>query len=194
MAADAYGRITKLAESLNDAGVEPAVIAEILAGGEEILKSTRPEVKADWMREAMLRMNRLLEPSTRFRVRENCACCLGGKRLEISKRIAKQYTSLDERIRAANEAHFVFGHSVTRQADGSIQVAFSPDGQEHYRCVCLPQARHKIPITYCYCCGGHAKHHLQTALGRPLKLTVLSSALSSAGEKPCKFSFTLVED
>jgi hypothetical protein len=194
VAAYEYGRITKLAESLNGAGIEPDIIAEILAGGEAILKSTRPEVKAEGMREAMLRMNRLLDPSTRFRVRENCACCLGGKRFEISKQIAKQNATLEDRIRAANEARFVFGHSVTRQADGSIQVAFSPDGQEHYRCVCLPQAKQKIPITYCYCCGGHVKHHLHTALGRPLNLTVISSALSSLGEKPCKFSFTLVEE
>jgi hypothetical protein len=44
-----------------------------------------------------------------------------------------------------------------------------------------------------YDCGGHVKHHLQTALGRQLQLTVLSSALSSEGQKPCKFSFAIVD-
>lgn len=187
----AYGRIQKLAESLENAGIDPAVCAEILAGGEAILKGTKPEQKAEWMREAMLRMNRLLDLPTRFAVREACACCLGGKRLEISKEIAKKYERFEDRLQAANEARFVFGHSVTLQEDGKILVSFFPAGLETYRCVCLPKAQQRIPVTYCYCCGGHVKHHLQIALGRSLSLTVRSSALSSGGQKPCTFLFTL---
>ncbi len=39
--------------------------------------------------------------------------------------------------------------------------------------------------------GGHVKHHLQIALGRKLVGTVRSSALSSAGKKPCAFVFAV---
>jgi len=73
--------------------------------------------------------------------------------------------------------------------NGEILVRFAPEGLDRYRCVCLPKAEKPLPITYCYCCGGHVKHHLQIALGRNLDCTVLSSALSSAGQRPCKFSF-----
>lgn len=64
-------------------------------------------------------------------------------------------------IAAANNTPFVFGHSVSLEADGRVLVSFAPDNLEQYRCVCLPKASEPISITYCYCCGGHVKHHLQ---------------------------------
>jgi hypothetical protein len=188
----AYGRIERLAESLGKFDIAPEIRAEILQGGEEILSGTPPVKKADWMREAMLRMNRLLDLPTRQAVREGCACCLGGKRLKLAQEIAAAHATLEERIAAANQARFVFGHSVTQPDAGHVLVAFAPDGQEGYRCVCLPQAREPLPVTYCYCCGGHVRHHLETALGQKLgQLTVLSSPLSTGGKKPCKFLFSL---
>jgi hypothetical protein len=189
-----YGRIAKLAESLENAGITPEIIDQVMEGGESIRKTTPPVKKADWMREAMRRMDRLLEKETRHAVREACACCLGGKRQKLTQEIAKKYATLEERIAAANLTKMVFGHSVTHQEDGKILVCFSPEGLAEYRCVCLPQATEPLAITYCYCCGGHVKHHLQTALGRELELTVRSSSLSSRGKKPCTFLFTLVND
>jgi hypothetical protein len=190
----AYGRIKVLGEKLEQAHVSPETIAEIMEGGEAITEKTSGEAKADWMREAMNRMNRLLERNVRLAVREECACCLGGKRYELSKAIAKNHATLEERIAAANETRFVFGHSVTMQEDGRVLVRFAPEGEGPYRCVCLPKATEPLSVTYCYCCGGHVKHHLQTALGRPLQLTVRSSALSSGGERPCTFLFRIIEN
>jgi hypothetical protein len=190
-----YGRIGVLAQSLENAGVAQEIIAQIMAGGDTIKKTTSPEKKADWMREAMQRMNKLLDKDTRHAVREACACCLGGKRQKLSEEIARKYSSLEERIKAANDTKFVFGHSVTLEEDEKILVRFGPeDGPATYRCVCLPQAKEPLPITYCYCCGGHIKHHLQIATGRSLDLTVRSSALSSGGKKTCSFLFTLKDN
>jgi hypothetical protein len=186
-----YGKIAKLAESLEKAGIAQEIIDQIMEGGEAIRQSTKSEQKAEWMKGAMLRMNKLLDKEIRQAVREDCACCLGGKRQELVKAIAKRGGTLEERIAAANETKLVFGHSVALQEDGEVLVCFSPEGLEHYRCVCLPKAQEPLPITYCYCCGGHVKHHLQIALGRSLALTVRSSALSSGGRKPCTFAFSL---
>lgn len=188
-----YGRIERLNRGLEAAGIDPAIIAQIMAGGEEIRASTTPQKKAAWLGEAMHRMDDLLDLDTRRAVRESCACCLGGKRLKITRGIAKQYATLEERIAAANEAKYVFGHSVTVKADGSLMVRFFPDGQESYRCVCLRQAQEPISVTYCYCCGGHVKHHLQTALGRALNCETVSSALSSGGTQGCVFRLTYVD-
>ena len=127
---------------------------KVLAGGESIRKGDKPVKKSDWMKQAMDRMDDLLDEQTRHSVRESCACCLGGKRLEISKSIAKSHTSLEDAIAAANEAKYVFGHSVTMEEDGRILVLFEPEGKESYRCVCLPKAKEPISETYCYCCGG----------------------------------------
>ena len=75
-----------------------------MEGGEKILRKTAPVKKADWMREAMLRMNKLLDLKTRKTVREACACRLTGQPLKVSQAIAKKYKSLEDRIKAANEA------------------------------------------------------------------------------------------
>ena len=189
-----YGRIALLAESLEKHNIDPALVEQIMEGGETIGKGAAPEKKSDWLRGAMQRMNHVLDLETRQAVRESCACCLGGKRLQLSKAIAKNHQTLEERIQAANETKMVFGHSVSMDESGKIHVAFVPEGQESYRCVCLPQAKEPLPITYCFCCGGHVKHHLQIALGRPLNGQVRTSALSSGGKKPCTFAFTLAEE
>jgi hypothetical protein len=186
------GRIRRLAGSLAKAGVAQQLVERIMEGGTTIERSTPPERKAGWFGEAMDRMDGLLDTKTRHAVREACACCLGGKRLEMSRAIAKQHEALERRVSAANEAKLVFGHSVTMAEDGGILVRFSPEGQSEYRCVCLPKAKEPLSITYCYCCGGHVKHHLQIALGRKLACTVRSSALSSGGRQPCTFLFGFV--
>jgi hypothetical protein len=188
-----YGRIRILADRLEKGGVAPETAARIMAGGEAIKKTSSPEKKAAWFTEAMNRMDALLDEETRRRVREDCTCCLGGKRQEVSKGIGKKYESLEDRIRAANDARFVFGNSVTMQDDGRVRVSFYPEGQESFKCVCLPKAKGPISVTYCYCCGGHVKHHLQNALRRKLALEVHSSALESDGKRPCTFLFTIEE-
>ncbi len=186
-----YHRIGELAKQLAEAKVKPAIIDQIMEGGRDILRKTSPEKKADWMRGAMRRMNKLLPLKTRKIVREGCACCLGGRRLKTSKTIASENATLEERIKAANAANYV--GSITLQADGEILARFNLQKQPPYRCYCLPQAQKPLPITYCFCCGGHVKHHLQIALGRELDCTTISSALSSGGQYPCTFSFKIKE-
>lgn len=188
-----FSRIARLAESLDKAGIEPEIAGRILEGGERIRKGAKNDVAAAWMKGAMDRMDQLLDPATRYAVRQDCACCLGGKRLQLSKAIARNHATLEERIRAANETPFVFGHSVTQQEDGTIRVQFFPDGLESYRCPCMPKAAEPFSITYCYCCGGHVKHHLQIALGRTLDVEVIHTALSSGGKRPCTFAFAVRE-
>lgn len=186
-----YGKIAKLSESLEKAGIAQEIIEQIMEGGEAIQKKPTPKEIAGWMEKAMLRMDNLLDIDTRKAVREACACCLGGKRLKLSKAIARQNETLADRIKAANETKFVFGHSVTMQEDGQILVSFAPEGLAEYRCSCFGgKIKGPLPITYCYCCGGHVKHHLQTALGSQLVCEVRSSALSSGGKKPCTFLFS----
>lgn len=185
-------RVVALHSNMHTAGVAPEVISEVMAGGEAIRSKTSNKAKAAWFHDAMERMDRLVEAETRQAVREACACCLGGKRLKLSKAIARDHDTLEARVAAANETPAVFGYSVTQQEDGSIVVAFDAD-KPSYRCVCLSKAEEPISITYCLCCGGHIKHHLQIALGRTLHMEAVTSALASDGADPCTFRFTLLD-
>lgn len=188
-----YHRIRELAKQLGKAGIKQGTIDKIMEGGENILRKTSPTKKADWMREAMLRMNRLLDLNTRKTVREACACRLTGRPLKASQAIARENKSLKGRIKAGNEALSVFGGCVRMQENGEILVRFAPEGLDHYRCPCLPGADKPLPVTYCFCCGGHIKYHLQISLGRELDYTIHSTALSSGGKLPCTFSLRIKE-
>jgi len=129
----------------------------------------------------MLRMNKLLDKDVRQAVREACACCLSGRHLETSKAIAKRNGTLKDRIKATNKANHI--GSVMMQKDGRLKVAFAPEGLPEYGCACFGRkVKGPLPITYCYCCGGHVKHHLQIALGRKLACQVRTSALSRLGK------------
>ncbi len=187
-----YGRVRTLARELKAGDVPEQTREAILAGGEQLGASTPADRKARWFAGAMERMDALLDEPTRHAIRERCACCLGGKRLELSRAIARDHETLAERVAAANATPFVFGHSVEQVTVDRFVVRFSPEGRDEYQCVCLRGAEGPVSETYCYCCGGHVKHHLQHALGLKLKVKVLSSALSSGGESGCAFELTRV--
>jgi hypothetical protein len=186
-----YQRIGRLAEQLEVAQVDKGIIDRIMEGGENVLRKTNAEKKAEWMRGAMLKMNTLLDMKTRKAVREGCACCLGGQRLKIGQTIAKENKTLEDRVKAADKAHYV--GSVKMQENGEILVQYDTQKAPPYHCYCLPQAKEPLPITYCFCCGGHVKHHLQIALGKQLNCTTRSSVLSSEGKFTCAFSLKIVE-
>lgn len=188
-----WDRIGRLAKNMAKADIDQATIGKVLKGGEAIDSRAKPEVKAAWYRDTMARMEDCLDLPARRTVMEACACCLTGKRDQMAKAIARENATLEARIKAAGEAHYVFGHSVTGESDGSITVAFFPEGQAPYRCPCMSRAQMQMPITYCFCCGGHVKHHLQNALGRKLDCTVVKTVRSSGGREPCTFSLKIVE-
>ena len=186
-------RVAKLSEQLEVAVIDRSIIDRIMEGGEDIRGKSSPEEKADWFRGAMNRMDDLLDLPTRKTVREGCACRTGRQTTKVSQRVAKDNATLEARIAAINKTFMAFGGGVWTQDNGEIIVRFAPKGSEGYRCSCLPKAEKPISVTYCYCCGGHVKHHFQISLGLKLEVTPRGAALSTGGKKPCTFSFRIKE-
>ncbi len=187
------GRIARLAQSLKRARLAPEVADHIMAGGEELPKGATNEQVATWMKGAMARMDASLDRGARHAVRQGCACCLGGKRREQARAVAANYATLEERIRAIDETRMCYFQNVRMLEDGRIRLGYFPDGWDHYTCPCLRGTDEILSITYCYCCGGHVQHHMETALGLHLEVEVVSSSLSSGGKLPCVFALTIVE-
>jgi hypothetical protein len=188
-----YDRINRLNDQLESHGVAPGIIADIMSDAEKVVPAMKPEGKADWLRNAMVKIDSHLDLDTRRKIREGCACCLGGKRLDLSKKIFKNGKTLEERIKLANETPFVFGHSVSQREDSKVVVRFGPEGPATFKCPCLPKAEQPLSKTYCMCCGGHVKHHLQIALGKKVECEVVSSILSTGGKETCVFHFDLLD-
>lgn len=188
-----YRHIGKLAEQLELAGIERKIIDRIMEGGEDILKKTGPVEKAEWLRVAMDKMDDLLDLPVRRAVREGCACRTGKSASRFSRAVARDNPTLEARIAAANKTYMGFGGGVWMQADGKIIVRFAPKGPHGYRCSCLPEAARPLSVTYCYCCGGHVRHHFQLSLGLKLEAEPRGTALSTGGKKPCTFSLKIVD-
>jgi hypothetical protein len=188
-----YRHIRKLAEQLELAKIGRDIIDQIMEGGEDILKQTSPEKKADWLRVAMIRMDSLLDLPTRKAVREGCACRTGKGTSKFSQAVARANPTLEARIAATNKTFTAFGGGVWMQDNGEIIVRFAPKGPKGYRCSCLPEAEKPLSVTYCYCCCGHLKHHFQLSLGLKLEAAPRGTALSTGGKKPCTFSLKIID-
>jgi len=185
------GNIDRLDQSLVKNGIDADVRKKIMKSGELIKGTSKPEVLADWCFNAMTKIDELLDEKTKQAVREDCACCLGGKREKLCKQMAKQFATAEERIKAINDTHFVFGHEIKITGKGKYEVKFFDDAASEKICSCsgrrLNVLNKKWSKTWCYCCGGYVKRHLETVLGKQVNVKVISTVLSSMGRKNCHF-------
>jgi hypothetical protein len=172
-------------------GIDKEIHKKIMESAELVKPSSKPIVVAEWCFNAMNVMDELLDEKTRQKVREDCACRLGGRQEKLCKEANKNYLTSEERIMAINEAHQVFGHEVKIIGEGIYEVLFQDESVPEKRCACshsrLNGLNKEWSKTYCYCCGGHVKHHLETVVGKKLNVEVIASALSSIGKKSCHF-------
>ncbi len=182
------GKVRELAAALQRMNVDAPEAEAILAGGEAVDPRDAMAVR-QWMQSAMERMEARL-PQQRWQpLREMCACCTGGKRHTLARAIYQDHDSLEARVEALSRTPYIVGHSARLTEDGRVIVAFAGEGEEH-GCPCLPVTEQAMPVSYCYCCAGHIKRHVQTALGRKLGVRAISTALSTAGKKGCVFELT----
>ena len=185
------GLINSLNQSLEKNGIDKKFYKKIIESAELVKPSSKSIVVAEWCYNAMNVMDKLLDEKTRQKVREDCACRLGGKQEKLCKEANKNNLTSEERIKAINETHQVFGYEIKITEKGKYEVKFHDDMETEFKCVCshfrLNGLNKEWSKTWCYCCGGHVKHHLETLLGKKLDITVISSALSSIGKKNCHF-------
>jgi hypothetical protein len=189
-----YGKIEDLNQSLLKHKIDDNIRKKIMKSGELVKKTSKNEIRAEWFFNAMNVMNELLDEDTKKKVREDCACCLEGKRQKLCKDVNKKYKTPNERTQAINDTHYVFGHEIKTIGKNKYEVTFFDEKIPEKRCSCLKIIMDKqMPKTYCYCCGGHVKHHLETVLGKNLNVECIDSALSSMGKKSCRFVLIEVE-
>ncbi|MDR0399511.1 MAG: hypothetical protein LBH51_01035 [Treponema sp.] len=186
-----YGKIEDLYQSLIKNGIDEDIRGKIMQSGELIKKTSKYETRAEWFFHAMNVMDELLDEETKKTVREDCACCLEGKRKKLCRDANKNYRTTEERINAINKTHYVFGHEIKIIGEGIYEVSFFDEKIPEKRCSCLKVIMDReMSKTYCYCCGGHIKHHLETVLGKRVNVEMAASALTTMGKKGCRFILT----
>ena len=183
-------KMARFYRAMQKDGVPQSQVEAIMAGADDVDKKDQ-EAMRDWFVGAMRRMEGLMPMERRRGIREACACCLTGKRDAITKGIREAYGTVDQRLDALSKEQYVVGHSAQRLSNGDIRVRFSQSG-EGFRCPCLPAEGEPLPASYCMCCGGHIRFHLENALGVKAVCTVVSSAQMSQGKDACVFDYRIV--
>ena len=118
------GNIKSLDQSLVKNGIDIDTRKKIMKSGELIKGTSKPEELAEWCFNAMTKIDELLDENTKQKIREDCVCCLGGKRDKLCKSVNKNFSTPEEKISAINDTHFVFGHEIKITGKGKYEVKF----------------------------------------------------------------------
>jgi hypothetical protein len=187
--------IHRFKNALQELQVPDDVAAEIMAGYETLSDKVSKKQRAAFFIDAVNRMDALLDSQTSHDIRDACACSKGGWRLKASQKVARDYADkpLEEKLLALGQVRYM-GKPILN-TDGTITAQIGDEGG--FECPCPVfnglHLQEPVPISYCYCCGGHFRFHYQIALGLKLRTkAVLSSALESRSTKPCRFVYEIV--
>jgi len=181
-----YG-ITKKLETYN---IDKEVIKNIIGNGDLV--------------DIITKMENMLDHEVTYKVLDSCACGISIKEINSLKKIAAD--SLEEKIKGISLlADFHASWNISINQDKTLSAGWVLKDGESFACACtavvhnkikvgdLVRGSRKMPLTYCYCCAGHCRRHLQKLLDVQLKTkAIVSSPINSGGQKPCAFIFEII--
>lgn len=153
----------------------------------------------------MERMETLLDPDITYQILDSSACGTSQKELHLLKQIEGE--TLQKKIKKiASLGDFHSGWNVSLSNDNTLIAGWSIKDNESFACVCSAAVNKKqkvsdlshegciMPLTYCLCCAGYCRRHLEKLLCVQLKTKeVVSSPINSKGQKPCEFIFDILK-
>lgn len=183
-------QIPELAQQLEKLAGEE-IAARVMAGSERITTTAKPEKAALWLKEAIDRLESLVDPATREQVLLSCGehCALihhAGSKASARRR---KFATL-EAFLAAEQEHPPFGSRLVWSGGNEVQQFYIPRTiKRPVRCYCgllrrLPEDVNVSP-TYCDCSRGFVQHIWQAIVGRPVQVELVGSCASGAAE--CQF-------
>jgi len=191
-------RVYGIEKSLTKYGFDDKTIKEIIGNGNLV--------------NVIERMEKALDPDVLHEILDRHACGGGKDFIARMKKIGKEIAdkSLSEKITHINNISSD-SEKITLNADNTLSVKWSFDNNGKYKCVCSATIKtgvrvselalennnvgdYVMPLSYCYCCAGSGRRHLQLQLGVDLKTKeIISTPINSKGEKPCEFILEMVE-
>jgi len=187
--------IQRLKKSLIQHAIDKKTLSKIFQGYENISDQSKKERKAAFFIRAIDYMDENLSEELCHQIRDECACSTGGWRLKAMQKIAREHCgeSLETKLAAINQITYS-GKPILNE-DGTITASIGEVGGFPCPCPAFDGLTIDEPIskTYCYCCAGHFRFHYQIALGVELKTKdVVSSALNSLSQEPCRFNYYII--
>ncbi len=182
-------RIAGLKTKLSRFNINEKVAKEIIGTGDLV--------------EVIERMEKLLEPDTTYQILDN-SCC-DGKTDSFMEIAGETLQEKIDKIPCLTDFHA--GWNVKMNDDNTLTAGWILKNNNGFYCVCsatvnrkkvrvrdLTHGERTMPLTYCLCCAGHCRRHLEKLLGVKLKtIEVVSSPINSMGQKPCEFIFDIIK-
>jgi predicted hydrocarbon binding protein len=170
---------------------------QILAGSEAITAKTGGAEIAQWAKGAVDRLDALLPAEIGVQIMENCgANCARRNSALVDRAVARRRKHADEEsFLAAEIKKPMAGTRLEREGDHLVQVYTPQAFSRPMRCYCalvkdLP-AGESMSQTYCHCSKAFVRALWEAALGRPVRVELLESAVSGASE--CRFRVAPLE-
>jgi hypothetical protein len=171
------------------------VSKKVMEGSEDITEKTDKKKIALWTKGAMERLDSLVDEKTRIQIMNNCGsnCAEVNKRV-IQKAIARRKKfKTDEDFLNAEQEKPQRGTKIKREGNQLFHIYTPQAFTFPMRCYCgLLRALPKdttVSLTYCHCSEGFIKKYWESVLEKPVKVTLMESAISGAAE--CKFAVQL---
>jgi hypothetical protein len=168
---------------------------QVMEGSEGITDSSKPAKVALWVKDAVERLDALVDEGTRNQIMMqcgyNCAMMNSGP-IERAKARRRKHVTVDEFLEAEQRKPPA-GTRLVREGDVLYQF-YTPHSYTHpMRCYCsllrgLPEGE-TASLTYCQCSRGFVQKYWEGVLERPVEVEILESSVSGAQE--CKFVIRL---
>ena len=185
-------RVYGIKKSLAENSFDDKTIKEIIGNGNLV--------------DVIERMESTLDSDTLHQILDRHACGGGKDFIARMKNIGKEIAdkTLAEKIAHVNSISSE-SEKIMLNDDNTLTVTWSFDDNGKYKCVCGAAVKNGVkvcdlvggddimPLTYCFCCAGSGRRHLQLQLGIELKTQeIISSPINSNGEKPCEFILEII--
>jgi hypothetical protein len=183
-------RVDTIKKNLGKSNIDENLIKEITSGGNII--------------DVISRMEKLLDPELTHSILDSHACGTSVREINDIKKIeAGTLRGKIEKIAGLEDFHKDW--NVSLSPDKTLTAGWILRENDNYICVCSAPVKKGVkvsdiingdrvmPITYCYCCAGHCRKHLQKLFDIELKtIEIVSSPINSKGRKPCEFIFEIL--
>jgi len=167
----------------------------VMEGSEKISSSTGKDKIAEWVKEAINKLDKLADEKVRFQIMESCGynCSAVNKGIiEKAKTRRNKYKGIEEFLEAW-QLNPMTGTRLERKGSVLHQFYTPKSYTRPVRCYCsllrgLPADR-KVSLTYCHCSKGFVKKFWEGVLERTVRVELIKSAVSGAQE--CEFAIYL---
>jgi effector-binding domain-containing protein len=174
---------------------------QVLRGATELALESPKQLRVQWVKGAMERLDTLADERQRFDICSGCAHIFSRRRIERLRDIYERNRDVDEVLSAMHEdpawyedptraGSIIHVTKVPRDPEGLAAAVDEAEKKKHYcHCAVVRDNPNEIPPTFCYCGAGWYRQIWEGILAEPVRVEILKSL--TKGDDTCRFAIHL---